>query len=290
MDNSVNESEDESPKELIENGDSEKTNLELNPNQETMEVHHHSHGEHGKKTWKSYIFEFFMLFFAVFCGSLAEYQLEHKIENDREKQFIKSLVGDIKKDTASYRWATSAIPKFMNSCLRLGGLLSKYPTTEDSLIQIIALNYELKNSYRTTGIKDGTISQLKNSGGFRLIKNQKVVDYITGYYVNNDEVDRVKNSIYESKETVRNLSGKIFNYLALPLPKNENPSHLEFQNIIDKNKNAVFYNQDKNLLIELSNSYETHFSNHYYYNYLLEDQKMRAEELLKVIKEEYEIE
>ncbi|MBL0069354.1 MAG: hypothetical protein IPP39_12935 [Chitinophagaceae bacterium] len=39
-----------------------------------------------------------MLFLAVFCGFLAEYQLEHKIEKDREKQFIKSLVEDLKED------------------------------------------------------------------------------------------------------------------------------------------------------------------------------------------------
>ena len=43
-----------------------------------------------------------MLFLAVFCGFLAEYQLEHKIEKDREKQFIRSLFYDIKADTASF--------------------------------------------------------------------------------------------------------------------------------------------------------------------------------------------
>ena len=32
-----------------------------------------------------------MLFLAVFAGFLAEYQLEHKIESDREKQFINSF-------------------------------------------------------------------------------------------------------------------------------------------------------------------------------------------------------
>ena len=51
---------------------------QLNQKQETknMEVHHHSHSEHGKRNWKSYIWEFVMLFLAVFCGFLAEYQLE----------------------------------------------------------------------------------------------------------------------------------------------------------------------------------------------------------------------
>jgi len=43
-----------------------------------MEVHHHGHTE--RKKWTHYFWEFLMLFLAVFCGFLAEYQLEHKIE------------------------------------------------------------------------------------------------------------------------------------------------------------------------------------------------------------------
>ena len=39
-----------------------------------------------------------MLFLAVFCGFLAEYQLEHKIERDRAKQFINSLIADLQDD------------------------------------------------------------------------------------------------------------------------------------------------------------------------------------------------
>jgi len=69
-----------------------------------MEVHHHAHNPaepHHKKNWKSYFWEFLMLFLAVFCGFLAEYQLEHKIEKDRELQFIKSLTTDLQDDIIS---------------------------------------------------------------------------------------------------------------------------------------------------------------------------------------------
>ena len=48
-----------------------------------------THADHLHKTpghgWKHYLFEFFMLFLAVFCGFLAEYQLEHRIERERVK-------------------------------------------------------------------------------------------------------------------------------------------------------------------------------------------------------------
>src|SRR5688572_23142707 len=41
-----------------------------------------------------------MLFLAVFCGFLAEYQLEHKIEKDLEKQFMQTMAEDLKSDSA----------------------------------------------------------------------------------------------------------------------------------------------------------------------------------------------
>ncbi len=63
----------------------------------TMEVHHHAYHE-GKKNWKSYFWEFAMLFLAVFCGFLAEYQLEHTIEKDRAKEFAISLVKELQND------------------------------------------------------------------------------------------------------------------------------------------------------------------------------------------------
>jgi len=66
------------------------------PTTPEMEVHHHAHHEHGKKHWKTYFFDFFMLFLAVLCGFLAEYQLEHKIERDRAKQFLQSMLIDVR--------------------------------------------------------------------------------------------------------------------------------------------------------------------------------------------------
>ena len=42
-----------------------------------------------------------MLFLAVFCGFLAEYKLEHTIENQREKKYVHSLIEDLKADTAN---------------------------------------------------------------------------------------------------------------------------------------------------------------------------------------------
>ena len=65
-----------------------------------MEVHAHTHT--ARKKWTHYFWEFLMLFLAVFCGFLAEYQLEHKIERDKEKVYAQNLLEDLKVDTAIY--------------------------------------------------------------------------------------------------------------------------------------------------------------------------------------------
>ena len=68
-----------------------------------MEVHHHSrapgnpaHGETGKN-WKTYLWEFLMLFLAVFCGFMAENFREHQVEHQREKQFYDNNGGGSEK-------------------------------------------------------------------------------------------------------------------------------------------------------------------------------------------------
>ena len=63
-----------------------------------METHAHHLNKAPSSGWKHYFFEFFMLFLAVFCGFLAEYRLEHIIEKDREKQYMRSMTEDLKSD------------------------------------------------------------------------------------------------------------------------------------------------------------------------------------------------
>jgi len=66
-----------------------------------MEVHHHAPHK-GHKTFGEYFLEFFMLFFAVFLGFLAENIRESKVEKSREKEYISSMVEDLKQDSAKF--------------------------------------------------------------------------------------------------------------------------------------------------------------------------------------------
>lgn len=162
----------------------------INPEQETeaMEVHHHTHAAHGKKTWKDYFWEFLMLFLAVFCGFLAEYQLEHVIEHQREKEFAKALYTEFLDDSiVAFTKLNRRLEKekdmdYLSNYFKdssLTGLPKKlYPAYTISLYLINSYSFEPK---------DGILNQLRNSGSLRYFKSitlQKLLGDIS-VHINN---------------------------------------------------------------------------------------------------------
>ena len=146
-----------------------------------MEVHAHTHTP--RKKWTHYFWEFLMLFLAVFCGFLAEYQLEHKIEKNRERQFINSLVNDIKADTARLNILIINRTARESRLDSLGLLLNRpFPENYTKEIYFFAVTAARTNTIRFIP-NDGTIQQLKNSGGMRLIRKHNVADSIAKYDV-----------------------------------------------------------------------------------------------------------
>ena len=142
-----------------------------------MEVHAHTHT--ARKKWTHYFWEFLMLFLAVFCGFLAEYQLEHKIERDREKQFINSLLNDLRLDIA---WLDTVNRSANQRIQHLDSAILFFSGAKTNQIPI---NVYQRMRQSTTQImffpNNGTITQLKSSGGMRLIRNRATVDSIAAY-------------------------------------------------------------------------------------------------------------
>ncbi|MBS1754176.1 MAG: hypothetical protein R2765_10730 [Ferruginibacter sp.] len=162
---------------------------------ETMEVHHHAHTE--RKKFKHYLFEFFMLFLAVFCGFLAEYQLEHKIERDRELQYISSLTSDLKDDTLII---TNHIEDIENGALLFDTLSTLLISPDTAKKYGATIYYTSRMGIRQSPLANNsrTFDQLKNSGGFRLIRKQETADRIMKYYSLFPEL-RMMESIYNTE-------------------------------------------------------------------------------------------
>ncbi|MGA9639604.1 hypothetical protein [Flavobacterium sp.] len=181
-----------------------------------MEVHHHGHHHEGKKNWKAYFWEFLMLFLAVFCGFLAEYKLEHTIEDQKGEQFIHSIYQDLKIDNSQLK---ALIPKFKEKDKELGEMLEKIKniTPENGANGIYKYIHIVAN-YPDFVYTDRTIQQLKNSGGLRLITNNEVSDKIIKYdaYVKVLDI-HITEEITDQIHVVRQLNAKIFDMRCCPL-------------------------------------------------------------------------
>jgi len=142
-----------------------------------MEVHAHTHT--ARKKWTHYLWEFLMLFLAVFCGFLAENIREHAVENSRAKQFARSLVQDLQNDTAaitSEKISAKIYIAAADSLLKLSNaVLEGRPATEFS--------FYTRFAYWTVPISwnRNTFEQIKNSGSLRYFKNSALLKKLLEY-------------------------------------------------------------------------------------------------------------
>jgi hypothetical protein len=134
-----------------------------------MEVHAHTHT--ARKKWTHYLWEFLMLFLAVFCGFLAENIREHKVEKKKGEQYILSFCEDLKKDTIQCDLSIAELTEVMKVMEDLTGCFN-------TLKENIHATNCLKEIIFYT---DRTIQQLKNAGGLRLIEDKEIADSIIDY-------------------------------------------------------------------------------------------------------------
>ncbi len=140
-----------------------------------MEVHHHTHPAHGKKTWKEYFWEFLMLFLAVFCGFLAEYQLEHKIEKERTRQLARNLYAELYSDSINVQQANEFRLTKEKSIAVLRHFISdsnlSRPSKEFFLAFHRGLYMRLPSVFEPIDI---VLEQMKNSGALRYFNDDSL--------------------------------------------------------------------------------------------------------------------
>ena len=144
-----------------------------------MEVHAHTHT--ARKKWTHYFWEFLMLFLAVFCGFLAEYQLEHKIEKERARKYMYDMVENLKYDTIRYNRNlvnNETIGKQLDSFRAEISQAVKGQINGNRLYEL----WIKCSDFNSVVFNRAAITQLKSSGSFRLIKNDVLSSSISDYY------------------------------------------------------------------------------------------------------------
>jgi hypothetical protein len=178
-----------------------------------MEVHAHTHSE--RKKWTHYVWEFFMLFLAVTAGFFVENQREHMVEHRREKEFMISLIKDLRSDTAQF----SRIRLYRLERLRnIDSIIIFF--LNNAGVSVPASGYVLAAKlfgHVSFFQNSGTLDQLKTSEGLRLIRKRNVVDSIQSYdqqikrmalrdiYETNFMIDQTKNlqKLFDGRELLR---------------------------------------------------------------------------------------
>jgi hypothetical protein len=147
-----------------------------------MEVHHHPDLHHKKKNFREYFLEFLMIFLAVTLGFIAENVRESISDRSKEKDYIESLMQDLKTDITNSGEAVEAVNDQMHGLDTLELLLTPAVNKNDSAVYICYRQAGTLYSENTMNFSDRTITQLFSSGNMRLFKKQSISDSITDYY------------------------------------------------------------------------------------------------------------
>lgn len=183
------------------------------PKQKTPDMEfHHPHGHvHQTKKWKEYLFQFFMLFLAVFCGFLAEYMLEHRIENDRERQFVQSFYEDLNADEKDFLMVAKQLDDYIVKADSLQTLLGNIKPGQPANAIYMFLREIVRSSQTNLYPNDRTMVQLRNAGGMRLIQNKSVSDSMVGYYRTIDIIQFMIDDAQFTKRSLRELYMPLLN-------------------------------------------------------------------------------
>ena len=251
-----------------------------------MEVHAHTHTP--RKKWTHYLWEFLMLFLAVFCGFLAENIREHSVEHQRAKVYAANLFDELKKDTADLNYLITQ-HTLISGKLDTFCLLSKEKkqrNVTNGMLYYYA-SYATQVSYFSP--HNASIEQLKSSGNLRLMSNE-AAHAISEY---DQEIRALEKEYGLSKsefEKIESLHFKLFDIYSMEtlLPNDERKAKAR-DSLFMSNSLPVGNDEEKikeytGLMKFEANIYLFQIKKY------LKPIKQKAQELLMLLKKEYHLE
>ncbi len=263
-----------------------------------MEVHKHPHHVTHKKKWGEYLLEFLMLFLAVFLGFVAENFRESSAERHREKEYMVSMLVDLRNDTLAINRSIIKskllVAGFDSTLHFLTGDLHNRDTAEMALVYFF--KYCIYSSIAK--ITDGTITQLKNNGGLRLVRDKNVIDKINLYYLGTGVSAVQESSMLEYLNIIDQQAGEVFNYIS-------NKDFINSANLDERalyetpliemtrwlqKKGPIMLTNDLKVLSPFMNNMSYHMGLMQTYVLQSKNKKETAIELMQAIKKSYHIE
>jgi hypothetical protein len=134
----------------------------------------------GEKKLKEYFLEFLMLFLAISLGFFAENYREQMNEKENEREYMESFLHDLTVDTSNLH---KSLPFLNDRVASMDSVFRFFKANPDAdKVPVSVLKHIKRASWAILARRNTTtISQLKNAGGLRLIKNRRVADSIAKY-------------------------------------------------------------------------------------------------------------
>ena len=160
------------------------------------------------KKISAYFLEFLMLFLAVTLGFFAENYREGLVERKTEKTYLQSLIKDLGQDTLKidYSIRSKEIKDQYFDTLYTILYQSPRPWPTRKLYYISRYLLIREPFYGTTG----TIHQLENAGGFKLIQNEGLVDKINAYSAAKEKLYQIQVARDQNSLPFKEAIGEVF--------------------------------------------------------------------------------
>ncbi len=235
-----------------------------------MEVHHHPHVE--KKSFKEYVLEGLMIFIAVSMGFIAENIREKIQDHEIVQRNIEIIIENLKTDTAAISRVNKASEErilALDSILTFQNKRFGDPVYFQTFIRLFR-----KNTWNPTYIATNeAYEQMKSSGNLRLIHNKEVLDSLFNYNAKGLVIKWNGEVVFtNSTQCVEDIS------CFISMQDNNKPS--QAVNYVGNSNDILrFFNHCFVLKVRISGGYIRY----------LADQKKRAENLIKLLQEEYNI-
>ena len=245
-----------------------------------MEVHKHPHHVTHKKKWTEYLLEFFMLFLAVFLGFVAENIREHGVERAREKEYMRSMLKDLAADRINL---TKIIDNKTDKITLADSLFSFFESRQyienAANIYFVGRRLMFLDFFTTT---DGTLQQLKNAGGFRLIHKQPVIDSIQSYSYTYSNLKDLQDLEKAQVTDYRNAASKIFDVFIFE-------KMVSGWDVVKPEGTPKLISYDKKDINEMLLKVHTTKVNRLYHIKMYHDLDAKAKNLMQLIKKEYHL-
>ena len=291
----INHPADESPQPTGNKNVAEQSTINEQPTID-MEVHKHPHHVTHKKKWGEYLLEFFMLFLAVFLGFVAENIRENSVERHQEKEYMELMVEDLKKDTANINTMVTGNRILITGLDTLLDLLSAPQQDKNAQRKIFVSSLKYTYWYMPIQFSEFTLTQLKSSGGFRLIKNHvvttEILKYDQGLNACKYNYDLLLHYFHTFESTNKELFNMILarkafkaiekNFMTVFQPYNEFEKLVPDGNYLDKNNPELLSKYHDDILY-----YQTTLTN---LTTIAANQKFSSDSLMHLIKKEYHLE